>query len=88
MWPMDVEAALKEIVTKPEEKPMRIYMDWGAYDARSEEGGWDLREENRKIYAFLQEKGYRPAGGETHDGYGWQSWRNRNDRVLSALFAK
>ena len=88
MWPMDVEAALKQLVTKPEEKPMRIYMDWGLYDARSREGGFDLREANRNVYAFLTEKGYRPAGGETHDGYGWQSWRNRNDRVLSALFAK
>ena len=88
MWPMDVEVALKEIVTKPEEKPLRIYMDWGLYDARSPEGGWDLREANRKLYTFLQEKGYRPAGGETHDGYGWQSWRNRNDRLLTALFAR
>lgn len=88
MWPMDVEEAVKPLISDPQEKPMRIYMDWGTYDARSKSGGWDLRSANRDFYAFLKEKGYLPAGGETHEGYGWGAWRNRNDRLLAALFPK
>jgi enterochelin esterase-like enzyme len=88
MWVMDVEKELKPLITSPQEKPMRIYMDWGSYDARSKSDGWDLRESNRNFLAFLKEKGYMPSGGETHEGYGWASWRNRNDRVLASLFPR
>ncbi len=87
-WPMDVDDALKAMMTNAQEKPMRIYMDWGAYDARSKADGWDLRTANREFYTYLKEKGYLPAGGETHEGYGWGSWRNRNDRLLASLFPK
>ena len=85
-WPMDVDDVVKPMVSGPQEKPMRIYMDWGLYDARSVADGWDLRTANREFYSFLKEKGYLPAGGETHEGYGWASWRNRNDKVLASMF--
>jgi outer membrane protein assembly factor BamB len=71
---------------KDSENPMRIYMDWSLYDFRSTTEAWDNGTENKKFYAYLREKGYRPAGGEFHEGAGWPSWRNRTDRLLAALF--
>jgi len=68
------------------QKPLRIYVDWGLYDYRSKTEGWDNGKESRLFYAFLREKGFRPAGGEVHEGTGWTNWRNRTDRLLAALF--
>jgi enterochelin esterase family protein len=87
MWVMDVEEEVKQQLTKT--KPdLRIYMDWGKYDAHSTSGGWDLRKSNREFNSYLKERGYSPAGGETHEGYGWSSWRNYTDRMLQHLFPK
>ena len=85
MWVLDVEKVVKEKMSAGK-NDLRIYMDWGSYDARSYSGGWNLREANKNFYAFLKEKGYSPVGGETHEGYGWGSWRNRTDRWLVHLF--
>jgi hypothetical protein len=41
---------------------------------------------NRRFDAFLRERGYRPAGGEVADGFGWPSWRTRTDRLFETLF--
>ncbi|MCI0416233.1 PQQ-binding-like beta-propeller repeat protein [bacterium] len=85
MWVLDVEKVLKEKMAG-KKNPLRIYMDWGSYDARSYVGGWDLGKANKAFFAYLKENGYSPAGGETHEGYGWGSWRNRTDRWLVYLF--
>jgi len=81
-----IENSLKGMFRNADQQPMRIYLDWGLYDARSYVEGWTLKRENEKFDEYLRERGYRPAGGETHDSYGWASWRNRTDRWLAALF--
>ena len=80
------EKALQSVIVNPDDRPVRIYLDWGMYDGRSMSDGWDIRRENRKLYSLLQERGFRPAGGETRESYGWPSWRNRAAQWLSMMF--
>jgi len=80
---MDIEKEAKEKISKIK---FPLYMDWGMYDARFVAGGWDLRKANSEFYAYLKQNGISVSGGETHEGYGWGNWRNRNDRVLMHLF--
>ncbi len=80
------EIVLQNLIRTANEVPMRIYLDWGIYDARAPLEGWDTRRDSRRYYSMFQERGYRPAGGEVHQGAGWPNWRNRADRWLSALF--
>jgi outer membrane protein assembly factor BamB len=80
------EVAFKDLIKNPNEVPMRVYLDWGIYDSRAPLEGWDTRRESRRWYALFQDHGYRPAGGEVHQGAGWPNWRNRADKWLSALF--
>ena len=47
---------------------------------------WDLAVENRKLWSRLREAGYRPAGGELPEGYGWPCWSGHTDELLTALF--
>ncbi|MEO5896445.1 MAG: PQQ-binding-like beta-propeller repeat protein [Vicinamibacterales bacterium] len=67
-------------------RPLRVYHDWGFYGHASTREAADLRETNRRFYAFLRAKGFEPAGGEVQDGLGWASWRNRTDLLFAALF--
>ena len=80
------EVAFKDLIKNANEVPMRVYVDWGTYDSRAPLEGWDTRRDSRRWYALFQEHGYRPAGGEVHQGAGWPIWRNRADRWLAALF--
>jgi enterochelin esterase-like enzyme/outer membrane protein assembly factor BamB len=80
------ESDLQKEVRTAEERPLRLYMDWGRYDMRGTREAWDMAETNRRVAAFLRERGYRPAGGESNDGAGWASWRNRTDRLFESLF--
>ncbi|HUG55209.1 MAG TPA: PQQ-binding-like beta-propeller repeat protein [Vicinamibacteria bacterium] len=80
------EAALRAVVRTAEERPLRIYQDWGRYDHHGTRENWDMRTANRRFREFLREKGHRLAGGEAPDGAGWASWRNRTDKVFEALF--
>ena len=66
--------------------PLSIYLDWGRYDRRATREAWDMGTANARFAAFLRERGYRPAGGEVHEGSGWAGWRNRTDRVFGTLF--
>jgi hypothetical protein len=68
------ENDLQKEVKTAEERPLRVYLDWGRYDLRGTREAWDMAETNRRFAAFLRERGYRPAGGETNDGAGWASW--------------
>ena len=79
------EEYIRKLIKSSQEQPMQIYLDWGLYDLRTKRENWDMRESNRNLVAFLRERGYKPAGGETHESFGWASWRNRLDRVLVAL---
>jgi enterochelin esterase family protein len=80
------EADLQKEVKTADERPLRVYLDWGRYDARGTREAWNITETNRRFAAFLRERGYRPAGGEANDGAGWASWRNRTNRVFEAMF--
>lgn len=77
---------MREMATSANEKPMVIYLEWGTYHLRSPHEAWDLGEENRKLWAQLREAGYRPAGGEVPEGYGWACWNGHTDELLAALY--
>jgi hypothetical protein len=80
------ENGLGTLVPKASEVPMRVYLDWGIYDPRAPLEGWDTRRDSKRFHTLFLDQGYRPAGGEFHEGGGWPNWRNRTDRWLSALF--
>ena len=80
------EDQLKKRIRTADEQPLRLYLDWGRYDLRATREAWDNRQMNRRFDAFLRERGYRPAGGEVADGFGWPSWRTRTDRLFETLF--
>jgi outer membrane protein assembly factor BamB/enterochelin esterase-like enzyme len=80
------EEPLMKTFRNSEDLPLRIYLDWGTYDLRAVREGWDMVKENRELNSHFRKKGYYPAGGEVHDGFGWTSWRNRTDRWLVSLF--
>ena len=79
------EEMLRNTIKTAQEQPLQIYIDWGLYDLRTSRENWDMRDTNRNLVRLLRERGYKPAGGETHETFGWASWRNRLDRVLSTL---
>ncbi|MEE9126907.1 MAG: hypothetical protein V3U11_07175 [Planctomycetota bacterium] len=68
------------------EMPLEIYLDWAKYDLRNSHENWDLGVLNRQMYELLKRRGYKPAGGEAHDGAGWSGWRNRTGDLLASLF--
>jgi len=78
----DMSGQLKDV----SEHPLVVYMDWGTYDLRSPHEAWDLAEENRKVWELLRERGYRPAGGEVPEGFGWACWRGHTDDMLASLY--
>ena len=78
----------REVLDTKGNPPMVLYLDWGSYHMRSPHEAWDLAEENRGLWAFLRERGYRPAGGELPEGFGWSCWRGHTDELLTALFPR
>ncbi|MCB1043418.1 MAG: PQQ-binding-like beta-propeller repeat protein [Acidobacteria bacterium] len=68
--------------------PVRFYLDWGSYEYRNEQGGYNWADLNREFFAKLKEKGYPVEGGEHHGGWGWASWRTQSDRILTYFFGK
>ena len=79
---------LKETMPSADERPMVMYLDWGTYHLRSPHEAWDFAKENREIWQLLRDRGYRPAGGERPEGFGWACWRDHADEMLAALFPK
>ncbi len=77
---------LKKVMRTANEQPLRMYMDWGTYDLRATREAWNMVYANREFNTYVRSRGYYPAGGEVHDGFGWASWRNRTDRWLSTVF--
>jgi enterochelin esterase-like enzyme/outer membrane protein assembly factor BamB len=77
---------LREAAKGPDQLPMVIYMDWGTYHLRSPHEAWDLAEDNREAWSHLRAVGYRPAGGEQPEGYGWGCWNGHTDELLAAMF--
>ncbi len=68
------------------EAPVTLYLQWGTYHIRSPHEAWDLAEGNREIWKVLRERGHRPTGGETPDGFGWVHWRDHAGAMLGTLF--
>jgi len=75
-----------EMLPSADDSMLTIYIDWGTYDMRSPHEAWDMAEDNRKAWAAMRAKGFRPAGGEVPQGYGWKCWRAQTDEMLTALF--
>jgi outer membrane protein assembly factor BamB len=67
-------------------RPLVIYMDWGTYHMRSPHEAWSVVENNRDLWAAFRAAGYRPAGGEVPEGFGWPIWAGHFDELLVALF--
>lgn len=68
------------------ERPLTVYFDWGKYDVRSPLECWSASKAGRKLDEYFRDRGYRPVGGEAHDGAGVASWQNRMDDLFEALF--
>jgi hypothetical protein len=79
---------LEEMITEAAEQPLDLYVEWGAYDLQNPQENWDAREFTAAFVEFMRARGYVVAGGQAPDGTGWDSWRNRNDLVLQALFPR
>jgi enterochelin esterase-like enzyme/outer membrane protein assembly factor BamB len=79
------EAMIRPMVSTAAEQPLRVYHDWGRYEARSTRENADMRVNNARMNQFLRERGYEPAGGEAPDGTAWASWRNRTHRLFETL---
>ena len=77
---------MDELVKDADEQPMTVYLDWGTYHLRSPHEAWDMAEDSREAWAMLRERGYRPAGGEHPEGFGWPVWRTHTDELLVSLF--
>ena len=77
---------LEEIITTSAELPLDLYIEWGAYDLQNPQENWDTRRYSDEFSDYLRARGYTVAGGEVPDSTGWDSWRNRNDAVLEAMF--
>lgn len=74
------------LVENAEKQPVRFYLDWGKYDYRNQQGGYDWAALNRSFTQMLKDKGYRVDGGEHNQGWGWASWRTHTDRLLLNFF--
>ncbi|MDX1389187.1 MAG: alpha/beta hydrolase-fold protein, partial [Acidobacteriota bacterium] len=79
-------AELEPVIPSADERPLTMYFDWGTYHMRSPHEAWDIAEENLGTWALLRERGYRPAGGEIPEGFGWACFRAHVDDMLNALF--
>jgi enterochelin esterase-like enzyme len=79
---------LGDLVPSADEHPLVIYHGWGRYHLRGPHEGWDMVGTNAELHGLLRQKGYRPAGGETPEGFGWTFWRARTPELLRALFPK
>jgi outer membrane protein assembly factor BamB len=78
--------AIAPVMKDAARAPLLVYLDWCTYDLRSELEGWSLPETGRELDRYFRDHGHRPVGGEAHDGSGVQSWQNRTDDALRALF--
>ncbi|MCG8608701.1 PQQ-binding-like beta-propeller repeat protein [bacterium] len=80
--PRDKE--LTDLVSNSEKLPVELFLHWGKYDIRN--ANFSRITVNREFAEVLKEKGYVNHGGEFPDGYGFASWRTRNDDILETFF--
>ena len=66
---------------------LEIYMEWGKYDLkRRDMDVKGIRERNQQLYDQLINKGYSVSGGEINSGFGWSSWKNQFDDILTQFY--
>lgn len=70
----------------PKANPLKVYLEWGAWDLRSPHEGMDMLASGRWIGEKLRTLGFEPIGGEVADTTDFASWRNRVDVLLESLF--
>ena len=68
------------------EHPLVLYQKWGTYHIRSPHENFDSAVANREMFQTLRDLGYRPAGGEVPEGFGWACFRGYVGEMLTALF--
>jgi len=86
---MSVEGQeLRDMVQNSPKQPIKLHLEWGSYDYRSESGGYNWQQSNREFVELLKKKGYQPVTAEVSSGFGWTSWRARTDKVLATFFSK
>lgn len=85
-WEPGFRARNRQMLLDAPDQPLTIYLDWGKYDGKSEREGFDIRASSMAFAEDLQEAGYAFVGGEVHDGSGPDSWLQRTDALLEALF--
>lgn len=79
---------LRGMVENMPTQPLKLHLEWGSYDYRSESGGYNWQQSNREFIELLKKKGYQPVTAEVNSGFGWTSWRVRTDKVLLTFFGK
>lgn len=72
--------------TTAETLPLDVYFEWGRWDLDSPFENMDMRVSSREIWELLEERGWRPRGGEVWDSSDWPSWSHRTGVLLEALF--
>jgi len=77
---------LEALIGPASERPIDIYVEWGAYDLQNPQEAWDMPAMNREIVEFLRGHGYTVEAREFAAGSGWSSWKYRNDLVLEHLY--
>jgi len=82
----EVADELLAVLATANRPTLDLYVDWNRYERRSEENSYDRREDSRRFAKALEDAGYRFAGGEAADSYGWGSLRAGNAAMLEALF--
>ena len=77
---------LFDMLGQANNRDLEMYFDWNRYEWRSEENGYDRREDSLRLAQALEQSGRVYVGGEWSDSYGWGSLRSHNDAMLRALF--
>ena len=85
LYMRDLEDDVHELIASSDGRQLDLYIEWSRHDLK-EYSRIDARAESQAVVKALEKKGYRPVAHEAPGGSGWGGWRQRNDRVLEALF--
>ncbi len=85
-WDLEEQRKHETLFARAEARELTLYLGWGKYDIRSPLEGFDIRSVCTALSQHLKEKGVKVHGGEVNEGFGWLSWRNRNDKVFESLY--
>lgn len=84
-----IQDVMLPVVQPKAEHNVKMYVDWGKYDLRGAQEKWDTKLFTSQILSHLKDKGYKNIATSEHPtGFGWGSWRGRNDMVLKHFFAR